>query len=193
MKKPNSYRSLELARKRYSPYGFDASKIELAKLMPAFEAMGWAPSAYNNQPWRLILAERDTPGFEGILEHAVPANQYWMQHASIIGATCYKTTLDYKEKPDPTAAFAAGQSVGNLLMTLTEMGIDAHQAGGFDYDGLAQHIHLPDNHAIGAMIAIGRAGKGPETSPELVEKNDVERIRKPVSDWLKNVADEWTW
>jgi nitroreductase len=30
------------------------------ELMPLLEAAKWAPSSYNEQPWRFILAKRET-------------------------------------------------------------------------------------------------------------------------------------
>jgi len=47
-----------------------------------FEAARWAASAYNEQPWRFIIASReDAKAFEDALSCLVEANRAWARHA----------------------------------------------------------------------------------------------------------------
>ncbi|MFZ0514867.1 MAG: nitroreductase family protein [Candidatus Nitrosopolaris sp.] len=43
---------------RWSPRSMTAEGITDEDLMGIFEAARWAPSSYNNQPWRFIYAKR---------------------------------------------------------------------------------------------------------------------------------------
>jgi len=43
---------------RWSPRGMTGEELDDEDLMALFEAARWAPSSYNNQPWRFIYAEK---------------------------------------------------------------------------------------------------------------------------------------
>ena len=53
---PAAYPIAELIAKRWSPRAFLDKPIEEEKIMSLFEAARWAPSAYNEQPWRFLIA-----------------------------------------------------------------------------------------------------------------------------------------
>lgn len=46
---------------RWSPRAMSGQPITQEELMTLFEAARWAPSSYNEQPWRFIYAQRNTP------------------------------------------------------------------------------------------------------------------------------------
>ena len=61
---------------RWSPRAMSGEAIEEADLMVLFEAARWAPSSFNNQPWRILYARRDSehwPLFFDLLGDAVGA------------------------------------------------------------------------------------------------------------------------
>ena len=66
---------LSTIKKRFSPYSFDKTSVSYEDLESAFEAARWAPSGYNNQPWRFVYTSRDHQGFEKLLSFAVEANR----------------------------------------------------------------------------------------------------------------------
>ena len=45
---------------RWSPRAL-SGELSDKEIMALFEAARWAPSSYNNQPWRFIYAKRNTP------------------------------------------------------------------------------------------------------------------------------------
>ena len=45
---------------RWSPRSMTGEELDDDTVMPLFEAARWAPSSYNNQPWRFIYAKRNT-------------------------------------------------------------------------------------------------------------------------------------
>ena len=53
-------------------------------LMTLFEAARWAPSSYNNQPWKFIYAIRDTPEWETVFNLLVEFNQNWCKNAAVL-------------------------------------------------------------------------------------------------------------
>ena len=50
-----------LLAQRWSPYGFADQEVATPDLLALLEAARWAPSSYNEQPWRYLLARRSTP------------------------------------------------------------------------------------------------------------------------------------
>ena len=80
----------ELITNRWSPYKFADRFVSKEDLLSLFEAARWAPSSYNEQPWRFIMATNDqTQEFEKLLSCLVPANQEWAKRAStlVLGVT----------------------------------------------------------------------------------------------------------
>ena len=50
----------------------------------------WAPSAYNEQPWRFIAALRgDREGYERLLECLVPQNAAWRATRALLVVALY--------------------------------------------------------------------------------------------------------
>jgi len=46
----------------------DGEEFNDEDLMALFEAARWAPSSYNNQPWRFIYAKRNTESWKRFFE-----------------------------------------------------------------------------------------------------------------------------
>ena len=51
----------DLVSKRWSPYAFSEKRVSAADLRSLFEAARWAPSSNNEQPWRFVMATKDSP------------------------------------------------------------------------------------------------------------------------------------
>lgn len=53
-------------------------------LMSLFEAARWAPSSYNNQPWRFLYAKRNTPNWDVFFNLLVEGNKIWAKNAAVL-------------------------------------------------------------------------------------------------------------
>ena len=60
---------------RWSPRAMTGAEIDEQELMAIFEAGRWAPSSYNNQPWRFIYAKRNTEHWDRLFNLMVEFNQ----------------------------------------------------------------------------------------------------------------------
>ena len=69
---------------RWSPRALSGEPISDDELFTLFEAARWAPSSYNNQPWRFVYAKRDTPHWKRLFGFLVHANQEWAKHAAAL-------------------------------------------------------------------------------------------------------------
>src|SRR6185295_20245618 len=66
---------------RWSPRAMSGEEIPAEDLMVLFEAARWAPSSYNNQPWRILYARRDTKHWQTFFDLLVEFNQSWVNSA----------------------------------------------------------------------------------------------------------------
>src|SRR5436309_15015719 len=72
-----------LLRRRWSPRAFSSRPVEPDKLRSLWEAARWAPSSYNEQPWRFIVALKDDEAEHArLLSCLVEGNIHCAQHVS---------------------------------------------------------------------------------------------------------------
>ncbi len=150
-------------------------------LMILFEAARWAPSSYNNQPWRFLYARRNTDNWDLFFTLLGEGNQVWTKEAAVLVVVLSKKTLDHNGKPARTHSFDAGAAWENLALQGSQKGLVIHGMQGFDYDRARQVLNVPDDHQVEAMIAIGRPGKK-EDLPERLREREVPSGRKEVAE-----------
>ena len=166
---------------RWSPRAMSGEEMSDEELMTLFEAARWAPSSYNNQPWRFIYAKRDTEHWEKFFNLMVEFNQNWAKNAAVLVVVVSKKTFDKNEKPSVTHAFDAGAAWENLALEAAHRGLVAHGMEGFDYEKAQRKLNIPDDHEVHAMIAIGKRGKK-EDLPEKMQEMEVPSERRPLEE-----------
>ena len=82
--------------------------ILLEQLFVLFEAARWAPSSYNNQPWRFIYGLKESKSFDLLFSLLIKFNQSWAKNASALVLIFSKKTFDKNEKPARTHSFDTG-------------------------------------------------------------------------------------
>src|SRR5690606_39211940 len=102
-----------LLASRHSTRAFEAG-VDLSdgQITALLEAARWAPSSGNTQPWRFIVAKRDTPEFKRVLAGLNPGNVEWAQHASAF-IVALRTESNAKG-PLSHAAYDLGQAMAHL-------------------------------------------------------------------------------
>src|SRR3989338_8820933 len=80
---------------RWSPRAMSGESLTEDELMSLFEAARWAPSSYNNQPWRFIYAKRDTMHWERLFNLLGDFNKSWTLKAAVLVVVISKKTFDY--------------------------------------------------------------------------------------------------
>lgn len=169
---------------RWSPRAFDPAAIPQADLDVIFEAAGWAPSAFNYQPWRFLYAPRtDEALFASFLSALVPFNQTWAKDA---GAIIYIVSdelmrSDKGDKPNHSHSFDAGAAWATLALQAHALGYITHGMTGVDFDKAREVLDLPEGYRVEAAVAIGRHGKA-EDLPEGLREREVPSTRKPLAE-----------
>ena len=175
---------------RWSPRAMSGEEISESDLMVLFEAARWAPSSYNNQPWRILYARRGTPHWQTFFDLMVPQNQAWTKDAAALLVFISKTTFDFNGKPYPTHSFDTGAAWENLALQAWLKGYVAHGMQGFDYDKAKTALNIPEGFRVEAMAAIGRPGKKGDLSPEN-QKREAPSDRKKLSDIVGEGKFSW--
>jgi nitroreductase len=165
---------------RWSPRAMSGEGIGRDELMSLFEAARWAPSSFNNQPWRFLYAIRDTENWGLFLSLMVEGNQAWAKNASVLIAVVSKKTFD-NGKPSRTHSYDTGAAWENLALQGTLKGLVVHGMQGFDYDRARQVLNIPEGYDVEAMIAVGKPGKK-ENLPEKLQEREFPSNRKKVSE-----------
>lgn len=171
----------DLFVKRWSPRSMTGETVPHADLMSLFEAARWAPSAYNNQPWRFLYAHRDSvhwPLFFGLLGEF---NQSWCKNAGALVLLASKTTFDHNGKAARLHAFDTGAAWENLALEAAHRGLVAHAMEGFDHVGARPALNLPEELDPMIMIAIGHRGPA-EQLPDTLQQREKPTPRKSLNE-----------
>lgn len=172
---------------RFSPRSMSGEGIYESELFRIFEAARWAPSAYNNQPWRLIYARRETPGWERLFDLLIDFNKQWAKNASclVLIYSVKKIVRDGKELDVLTHSFDTGAAWQNMALQGSHMGYVVHGMQGFDYEKAATEFNLSkEEFKVEAMCAIGHPDL-PEKLPESMRKMEVASGRNPQESFVR--------
>jgi len=171
----------ELLERRFSPYAFSSRPVEPEKLRKLFEAARSAPSCYNEQPWRFVVAKQeDGEAFQRLLETLAEANRKWAQHAPVLALSVAKLDFTHNGRPNRHALYDVGQAAAYLTLQATELGLYVHQMGGFDAGKASRLLNIPEGYEPAAMMAVGYLGDPKSIPGGSSEHDGSRRARKPL-------------
>jgi nitroreductase len=150
-------------------------------IMSLFEAARWAPSSYNNQPWRFIYAKRNTAHWDKLFNLLAEPNKVWTKNAAVLVVVIATKNFEHNEKYSITHQFDAGAAWENLALEASSRGLVVHGMQGFDYERARADLEIPDNFDVMAMIAIGRRGPK-ENLPSQLQEREQPNDRKPLAE-----------
>src|SRR6476646_1311831 len=155
---------------RWSPRSMTGEELDNDTLMSLFEAARWAPSSFNNQPWRFIYAKRNTEHWDRLFNLLVDVNKTWAKNAALLAVVISRKNFEFNEKPARTHQFDTGSEWENLALEASSRGIVAHGMQGFDYEKAKTELGIPADFEVMAMIAIGKRGSKENLPTELQDK-----------------------
>ena len=177
----STYKINPLILNRWSPRSMTGEELDDDTIMGLFEAARWAPSSYNNQPWRFIYAKRNTKNWNKLFNLLAEANKVWTKNAAVLVVVISRKNFEYNEKYSITHQFDAGAAWENLALEASSRRLVAHGMQGFDYEKARIDLEIPDNFDVMSMIAIGK--KGPkENLPLELQNKEFPTNRKPLSE-----------
>lgn len=168
---------------RWSPRSFDESAMPQEDLDVILEAAGWAPSAFNHQPWRFLYARRDDANWERFLSLLIPFNTSWAKDAAVLVFVVSDTTMGDGDdaKPSHSHSFDSGAAWAQMALQATLMGYHAHGMTGLEFDKAREELAIPEGFRLEAAVAIGRRDT-PERLPEGLRGGEVPSPRKPLGE-----------
>jgi nitroreductase len=179
---------LPIFHQRWSARSFDGREVSRETLRKVFEAARWAPSSGNGQPWRFVVGAKGSETHEKIAGTLMGLNKAWAPNAPllILGTAL---AVNAKGAPSPYALFDLGAASAYLTLQAAELGLTTHQMAGFDHEAARQSLGIPEEYALGTVIALGYQGE-PATLGDatLIERETTARTRKPLDEI---VFSEW--
>ncbi|HZM03311.1 MAG TPA: nitroreductase family protein [Candidatus Saccharimonadales bacterium] len=166
---------------RWSPRAMSGEELSADELMALLEAARWAPSSYNNQPWRIVYARRNTEHWARLFNLLVEPNQVWAKNAAVLLVFISKTTFDHNGEPSPTHSFDTGAAWENLALQGSLKGLVVHGMQGFDYDRAKTELEVSDGYKVEAMAVIGKPGQW-ENLPEKLRQREFPSDRRKLSE-----------
>jgi nitroreductase len=174
-----------LIKKRWSPRTFSDKPVDKEILRQLFDAARWAPSSYNEQPWRFIIATKEEPEeFEKLSEVMVEFNRNWASGAPVLVLTAIKKIFEMNENPNRVALHDLGQAVSYLTFEATRHDLYVHQMAGIDLDKARELYQIPDDYEPATMIAIGYMGELDNLPENLKDAETGKRSRMDIDDIL---------
>jgi nitroreductase len=179
-----------LLASRWSPYCYSPKPVAAADLNAILEAARWAPSSYNEQPWRYILAQSsDRDAYEKVLSCLVDGNQAWAKHAPVLMIGVVMMTFARNGKPNRAAQHDLGLSAGNICTEATARGLYVHQMIGIVPERVRELYGVPPEAEPLTGLAIGYPGNGADMPEAMRDLDRKPRTRRPVGEFV--FADGW--
>jgi nitroreductase len=170
---------------RWSPYAFADRPVPEADLRSVFEAARWAPSSYNEQPWRYIVATQNDPEqFQRLLSCLVDGNQLWAKAAPVLVLGVASLRFALNAKDNRAAVHDLGLAAGNLLLEATARGLFVHQMIGILPDKARDIYGIPDGFEAWTGLAIGYKADPANLPGPLRERDLASRQRKPLREFV---------
>jgi nitroreductase len=172
-----------LLAERWSSRAFSDEPVSREIILSLFEAARWAPSCFNEQAWRFIVATRDDPEAHARLNACyTPSNQRWSTNAWVLMIALAVETFEVDGSPNRMAQYDVGQAVQNLTVQASAHGLNVRQAAGIDIAKIRDEYSVPDGVTVLCAVAVGYPGDPDALVPPLPERERQPRTRRPLED-----------
>ena len=164
---------------RWSPRAMTGEKLTKSELKPLFEAARWAPSAFNVQPWRFVVATGKRK--DVFMNFLVDFNKTWCKNAAALVVIVSRNNSEYKNKPNPTHSFDTGAAWASIALEGARRGLVVHGMSGFDYKKVKRVLKISNKFTVEAMFAVGKLAPASKLPAE-IKKMEKPNQRKKMSE-----------
>lgn len=141
---------------RWSPRAMTGEALNEADVLSLLEAARFAPSSFNEQPWRFIYSLKKSPAWQKILDNLVSFNQSWAKNSGAFIILLSRRKYRKNDKLNDKASFDSGAAWQNIALQATMKHLVVHGMGGFDSDKLRQDFNISEDYNIELVIALGK-------------------------------------
>lgn len=156
---------------RWSGRAFTDEPLSEQMIGQLVEAFRWAPSCFNEQPWRLAIGRRGDAQFDRIASALMQGNG-WAKQAAALIVTVAKTHFTQTNEPNKHAWHDVGLAAGQMGLQATSLGLNMHQMAGFDPDKIREVLQIPQGFEPVTVIAVGHRGQ-PDTLEEPLKSREI--------------------
>jgi len=179
----------EIIANRWSPRAFDVSKfVSQEKLQSLLEAARWAPSCYNDQPWRFIIFDKanNEAAWKNALSVLAEPNQVWAKNAPLLILVIAANKFSHNGKINRWSHYDTGAAALNLVLQADSSGLVSHQMGGFDEDVARSLFEIPQDYTLMSMLAIGYQAEESVLSGDFKTMEVSDRQRNDIGEIVFN-------
>lgn len=195
--------TLEAIHTRRSVKHYDpAHTLNQAEERTLLEATILAPTSFNVQHWRLVVL-RDPDLRRRLREQYCAQSQitdasllvlfaadikswakepqrYWHNAPAEVAANMVKAIGPFHQNRGEAyqrdeAHWSIGMAMQNLMLAAQAMGYQSCPMIGYDMEGVAGLVNLPDDHVLGPMVAVGKGIKEPWPRPGQLPLDQIAR------------------
>lgn len=177
MEEPITSHVLHIIKTRRSIRAFLSDTIPEDDLDQLIEALRWAPSAGNRQPWHFFLIHNEL-----LKQKLVQAafGQNFIAQAPVVFVVCAipeQSAVRYGSRGKNLYTYQdTAAAVQNLLLTATDLGYGACWVGAFDEKKAVEALHLPEKYRPIAIVPVGKAGERPAITPRATKTEIVTNL-----------------
>lgn len=173
----------DLLRQRWSPRAFSEESVEPALLKQLFEAARWAPSSYNEQPWKFIAARKeDEQAFQKLSQVMNEFNRGWATEAPVLVLGLTKTTFELDGRENRHAGHDLGQAIAHLTFEASRHDLFVHQMAGILPQKARELYDIDEDYKPLTMFAIGYKGEPQSLDGKIKKQETSPRSRKPLDE-----------
>ena len=144
---------LDLANKRSSVRGYDATPVDEATLNKVLEAGRIAPSAANQQPWHFIVV-RDSAGKQALKD---AYGKEWFWKAPVIIVLCVEPNKAWTRQDGKNYAAVDGAiAMDHMTLCAADLGLGTCWVGAFDPMKVKYALNVPDGVEPLVMTPLGK-------------------------------------
>ena len=164
--------------KRRAKRALSEKKIPADVVDRIMTAATYAPSCFNNQPYRFLVVDQDKE-LEKIRLNMPDAN-YWAKKSPLMVLVTTKPELDCQldDKRD-YAFFDVGLAVENMILQAVKEGLVAHPIAGYRPVSIKKAFGIPDDYTLIVIVVIAYPGDESILNSKHLTSEHSERNRKP--------------
>ena len=168
---------------RWSGRAMSGETINDAELFTLFEAARWAPSSYNEQPWRFVYTKRDSKQWPQALALLTEGNQSWCKNAAVLICLVSRKNFARNNSKNLNNLSDAGAAWQNLAIQASQNNLVSHAMAGFDFEKARSLFNVSADFDVVEMIAIGKPAPASILSEQL-QAMEVPNGRKPITELI---------
>ena len=170
---------------RWSPRAFDPDReIEPQVVATLLEAARWAPSSFNDQPWRYLVFDRSDPEARARAESCLFDGNAWARNAALLVISAGAKTSDRTGNANRFALHDTGMANMNLVLQAVAHGLVTHQMGGYDRERARSEFEIPEEFELASMIAVGYPGDAGTLDSGMQDREHSPRDRREIADFV---------